>query len=443
MKDIKIVNPQTRRDPIRFRGPLSSEDHNSFQDSVVKDITDLAAALNANAQQLLDAQQNIALENSYLKRRIESLEQSLDYREFSFGKQSIKVDKYVDFHDTSTIMFPTTVSERKLATFKGQFGEIFLPQKTVENKFYNLSLRTNEIVQPDGLSVVVTGKFDKLDGKGLIDYERGGLVKEGNPLNAFNGLNESRWLRTVTFPIESDVDEVEVQLTAVVPASISSTANLVEIVPSPEGSVDIVSVATSPNLTNSFVSLDGFEEVKNAVAKRWHFPPRSVEQVRVVLRSRNWREINGKKVFTIGLQEFGMKLIEYQKEYLSSDLFGENATAVIKIDAPNSHVFTRLYRLDPTPNFFNEDVDKRHVRLRLSRTPDLTTVFFDSSLNELPQLSTSNGIAVGASESIYAIYTLKFVESSGGINSPYLVGTTPYLNGLGMLAALQPTNANN
>lgn len=442
MTNIKIVQPQVYRNPSRFRGPLSSQEFNNFQDAVVKDITNLSTAVNANAQNILGANHSTALENAYLKRQIEDLRAALEYREHSFGKQNVKTDKYVDFHNTSGFMFPNTVSHSKLCPFKGQFGEVFLPQKTIQNKFYNISLRTNEIAQPDDLSIQVESSFDKLDGRGIIDYERGGRVIPGTPANAFNGLNESAWLREVSFPIESDVDEVEVQMTVVVPSGVSSQANLMEVVPAPEGSIDIVSISTAPNLNNAFVSIDGFNEVKNATSKRWHFPPRNVEQVRVVLRTRNWRERNGKKVFTYGLQELNMKLVEYRKEFLESDTFGQNPTVIVKIDAPRNHVFSTLFRVDPYPNFLTEDADKRHVRLRLSRTPDFTSVFWDSGTNIPPQLGTSGGVAMGASGSIYAIYTLKFVSSSGGTNSPYLVGTTPFLNGLGLLATYDSINRN-
>ena len=231
-------------------------------------------------------------------------------------------------------------------------------------------------------------------------------------------------------------------MTVVVPNGVSSQANLMEIVPAPEGSIDIVSISTAPNLNNAFVLIDSFSETSNVTSKRWHFPPRNVEQVRVILRTRNWREHNGKKVFTYGLQELNMKLVEYRKEFLDSDVFGQNPTAIVKVDAPRNHVFSTLFRVDPLPNFLTEDADKRHVRLRLSRTADFTGVFWDSGVNIPPQLGTAGGVAMGASESIYAIYTLKFVSSSGGVNSPYLVGTTPHLSGLGLLASYDSINRN-
>jgi hypothetical protein len=410
---------------------------------VQKDITNLSTAVNTNAQNVRSMSQQINAENLYLKRRIQSLEAAKGYREHSLGKANLKIDRYIDFHDTSVFTFPGALSEDKAAPFKGQFGEVFLPQRSVENKFYSFSLRTTEVVVPDDLVISADGTFDKLNGSGLQDYEFGGKTTQGNLKNAFNGINETAWIRTVSFPIESDVDQVEVQLTAVVPAGISSQANLVEVIPYPEGSVDVMSIQTASDLTSSFVELDNFEAINNFAARRWHIAPRSVEQVRIRLRTRNWREVNGKKVFTYGLQEFGLKLVDYTKAFASTDRFGENPTSVVKIDAPLNHIFNSLFRIDPRPNFILEDSDKRHVRLRLSTTPDFSGTFWDSDINAPPQIGVASGIATGGTDVIYAIYTLKFVDSSGGVNSPYQVGTTPYLRGLGLVFTAIPTNANN
>jgi hypothetical protein len=442
MEDYKIVQPRSTRRPARKRGPLSSESYNTFQDEVVQDVINLSTAANANSSGIRSLANQMALDNAYLKRRVDSLEESLDYKEFIMGKIGIKVDRFIDFHDTSNFVFLQSISDSKNTPFKGQFGEVFLPANSVENKFYNFSLRTSEIVVPTDLTTDITGNFDKLDGTGTQNYEKSGKVSPGNPLNAFNGMNELIWSRTVTFPIESDVDEVEVQMTVVVPAGVSSRANLIELVPFPEGSVDITTLATASDLSSTFTSVDGFAETNNLTSKRWHFPPRKVEQLKIRLRCRNWRELNGKKVFTYGLQELGLKLVDYRKEFDTGDTLGANYTSVVKVDAPEDHTFTTMYRIDPRPNFLLEDSSRRHIRLRLSSTTDFSGLFWDSDVHVAPQLVGSQGASMPAAESIYAFFTFRFVNDSGGAGSPYLVGTTPYLNGLGLLFTATPTNNN-
>jgi len=441
--ETKIVQPQVTRDPLRFRGHNSSEEANRFQDAVVYDVHNLSTAVNTLNSKIISLSGERDSEVSFLKRRLADLEERFAYREHTFGKAGIKIDKYIDFHNTKGFYISPSLSALKTASFKSQFGEVYLPATAIENKFYNLSLRTTEIVLPPDLLVDTTSQFDKGEGDGIQDYENGGIASETSPLNAFNGINEKAWIRHVTFPLESDVDQVEVQLDAVVPAGASEHANLIEIVPFPEGSCDITLLATSPSIGSSFVSVDNFEETNNATATRYHFTPRSVDQIRVRMRCRNWRELNGKKVFIYGLQELGAKHINYVKEYSTDDNFGDNVTHIVKIDAPRDHIFTKLFRIDPYPNFFNEDLQYRHIRLRLSTTPDYNNVFWDSATNIAPQLGVVAGITMGGSSTIYAIYTLKYVDSiSTGAIQVFSTGTTSYQKGLGLVFSATPTNAN-
>jgi len=430
--DNKVVQPSVQRAPARVRGPFSSEDYNNFQDQVFDDIQNLSEVVNILNSKLVKLLNVMESDTQAIRGQIDSLGERLNYKEMVLGKSGARIDKYVDFHDTSTIIFPSNLNASKRAEFKAQFGEIYLPANSIENKFYNFSLRTNQIILSPDFSITVTNTFDKLDGNGTRNYENGGEVNPGTPEYAFNGINELAWVRTVTFPLESTVEEVECQLTITVPSTVSPQANLIEIVPYPNGYVDLLELSTSDDLSSSFVMIDNFEEVNNFNSTRYHFSPRNVEQIRVRLRCRNWRDLNGKKVFMYGLQELGLKLVDYNKSSTNDSNFGDAITAVIKIDAPKSHVFNVLSRLDPYPNFFLEDAGNRHVRLRLSKTPDLSNVVWDSNIHILPQHSTNTGVNLGGASSLYAIFTLQFVKNSGGYSSPFPVGTTPTIKGLGL-----------
>lgn len=48
----RIVQPTVKRQPARYRGPLSSDEYNTFQDAVVHDIFNLSTATNANANRI-------------------------------------------------------------------------------------------------------------------------------------------------------------------------------------------------------------------------------------------------------------------------------------------------------------------------------------------------------------------------------------------------------
>lgn len=438
--EIKIVQPQIQRAPARARGPLSSEDYNNFQDQVFADVVNLSEAVNTLTNQFQRALRGLESDNQQLRRRASALEERLSYREFANGKQQTRIDKYIDFHDTSCIIFPSNLPTSKRAEFKAQFGEIYIPANGIENKFYNFSLRTNQIVMASSFNTDVTSVFDKLEGVGAIDYEYGGQVSPGSPDNAFNGINEVAWTRSVTFALESTVEEVECQLTVSVPGGISSQANLLEIVPSPDGAIDLTHLSTAPNLSSSFTTVDNFLETNNIGSTRYHFSPRDVEQIRIRMRCRNWREINGKKVFTYGLQEVGLKLVDYNKLVGADQIFGDSITAVVKIKSPKDHVFNLLHRVDPYPNFYLEDVNNRHVRLRICSSPDFTNILWDSSRNVLPQQGLTSGIPLNGTSTLYAIYTLQFVKNSGGFQSPFPVSTTPVIKGLGLLFSATQSN---
>jgi hypothetical protein len=264
-----------------------------------------------------------------------------------------------------------------------------------------------------------------------VDYERGGLVTEGRPEWAFNGFNDLYWIRKVEFPIDSRVDQVECELTVIVPQGTSSKANTIEVSPFPNGSVDVQGLSTASDLGTNFITVPGFATVDNFVARRYHFPATTVDQVKIRLRQRNWVEENGKKVFYYGLQELGLKLVDYDKSYTYGAPFGSNNSFVATISAPEGYTFTSIQRVDPNPDFYKEDPSSRHVHLRLGTQSSLSSgLIWNSDLDSLPQ--NLNTVPSISTETIYAFFELNFVQTSGGVLSPYYVGTTPYIKGLGL-----------
>ena len=309
-----------------------------------------------------------------------------------------------------------------------EYGEITLPPNSIENKFYSTSLISNKLVTPT-ISVKVLGSFDKNQGEGFTNYERGGKVVEGIAEYAFNGINDLYWVRKVEFPIDSRVDQVECELTVTVPEGSSSNANLIEVVPFPNGAVDVTELATASDLGNNFIRVSSFEPTDNLVARRYHFPATIVDQIKIRLRQRNWVEENGKKVFYYGLQELSLKLVDYDKSFTPGAVFGTNNSFLISIPAPQGTIFKNLYNINAAPNFLAEDFSKRHVHLRLCPSPNFTNPIWDSDSNTVPQ--TNSPIQVN-SNVLYAYFQMNYVSSTGGILSPYPVGCTPWLWGIGL-----------
>lgn len=429
--DIKLYNSTVVRRPARFRGSLNSAEYNDTQEEIVQDIVSLTNIVNSLNSRLTRSVLTLQNENSYLRRCVDALKNQQDYVEKIAGYNGTSISRLIDFSNTEGISFPNNLDDSRSAMLSSEFGELTLPPNAIENKFYVTSLLTNKVVPSNGLYVTVKGTFDKSDGEGLVNYERGGRVTPGDPTYAFNGINDLYWIRRVEFPIDSRVDQVEVEMTVVVPDGSSSAANTIEIVPFPNGSVDITELATASDLGNNFIRVSTFSPTNNLTASRYHFPATTVDQIRIRLRQRNWVEENGKKVFYYGLQELGLKLIDYDKNWTPGSAFGTNNSFIVEIPAPDGFIFNQISRVDTTPSIFLEDQSKRHVHIRLGTSSDFSiNTVWDSDTNVPPQQSSS--VLSAASSRLYAFVQMNYVSDSGGSLSPFPVGTTPFLKALAL-----------
>lgn len=430
MEDKRIINTVSVRRPARFRGQLLSADYNDTHEEIITDIQELSNVVNSLNARLTRSVIILNNENAHLRRQVNALREQQNFVEQSAIKFNSIVHRFVDFSNTEGITFPNGLDDSRSAMLAAEYGEITLPPNSIENKFYSTSLSSNKLVSPP-ISITVVGSFDKGEGDGLTNYERGGTVVPGNPEYAVNGINDLYWVRKVEFPIDSRVDQVECEFTVTVPEGSSSNSNLIEIVPFPNGSVDLVELATASDLGNNFIRVSGFEPEDNLVARRYHFPSAVVDKVKVRLRQRNWVEENGKKVFYYGLQELGLKLVDYDKQYSPGASFGTNNSFIISIPAPQGTIFRSLYNITAKPDFLAEDFNKRHIHVRICGSLDFNnSIIWDSDTMAPPQ-QTGTPLPTSVT-TLYAFVQLNYVSSSGGILSPFLVGTTPYLWGLGL-----------
>lgn len=434
MTDQRIVTSTSVRRPARFRGQMISADYNDSQEEIISDIQQLVGAVNSLNTRLSNSILILSNENAYLRRQVSALMSQREYSEKLSTKTNGLVTRLIDFSTTEGITFPNGLDDSASAMVAAEYGEVTLPANSIENKFYVTSLSNNKIITPT-LNITVSGTFDKGAGDGITNYERGGHVVEGKVEHAFNGINDQYWTRKVEFPIDSRVDQVECELTVTVPDGTSSNANLIEIVAFPNGAVDITELAIASDLSNNFIRVSGFEPIDNFISRRYHFPSTIVDQVKIRFRQRNWIEENGKKVFYYGLQELGLKLVDYDKQFTPGGSFGTNNSFILSIPAPQGTLFRNIYSIDPLPNFLLEDTNKRHVHVRLCSSLDYSNnILWDSDTAYPPQTTTVP--LVVNTDTLYAFIQMNYVNSTGGLSSPYLVGTTPYLLGLGLTFTL-------
>lgn len=429
MSDKRLVNTVSVVRPAPLRGALTSSSYNDTQEEIIADIQELGNAVNSLHSRLTRSVIVLNNENAHLRRQVNALREQQNYAEQSAAKFNSVAHRYVDFSNTEGISFPNQLDDSRSAMLAAEYGELTVPPVSIENKFYSTSLSSNKLItQPT--RIVVLGTFDKGDGEGLANYERGGTVSEGNPEYAINGINDLYWIRRVEFPIDSRVDQVECEFTVTVPEGSSSSANLLEVVPFPNGTVDVTELATASDLGNNFIRVSSFSPSDNLVATRYHFPATTVDQVRIRLRQRNWIEENGKKVFYYGLQELGLKLVDYDKQYTPGASFGTNNSFILAIPAPQGTLFRNIYSITANPDFMSEDFTKRHVHVRLCRSMDFNnSIIWDSDTSPPPQNSSA---LLANTDTIYAYIQMNYVLSSGGVLSPFEVGTTPTLKGIGL-----------
>lgn len=430
MEDKRIINPTAVRRPVPYRGALTSADYNDSQEEIIADIINLGNAVNSLNARLTRSALITNNESAHLRRQVNALREQQNYNEQTAAKFNTVVHRFVDLSNTEGITFPNGLDDSSSAMLAAEFGEVTLPANSIENKFYTTSLSSGKLVSPP-LSIRVTGTFDKGAGEGTTDYEKGGKKYEGSPNYAFNGINDLYWVRKVEFPLDSRVDEVECELTVTVPEGSSSNSNLIELIPYPNGALDVMEIATASDLGNNFIRIPGFDPTDNLVARRYHFPSTVVDQVRIRLRQRNWVEENGKKVFYYGLQELGLKLVDYDKAFAPGANFGTNNSFILAIPAPAGTIFKSLYAITGKPDFLAEDFSKRHIHVRLCGSLDFSNnIIWDSDVDVVPQ--QTNSTLAANTETIYAFVQMNYVGTTGGVLSPFEIGTTPYLHGMGL-----------
>lgn len=436
-----FAHPQTERKRFPYQGPLKSLVLDQLSEQASSDLTELAALHNALVRHSEDVDQANWRDNLWLAQKLALLEARLDFQDRVRAGNGVRVSMYHTFRNSGPVSFLENAPLSRRAMVDTLFGEATVPLNAIQSKFYSTSPRTGRIIPEENLSIDVTGTFDKQDGNGLTDYEHSDeqvSLSTGDPELAFNGSNLDRWIRRIEFELDSDVDSVETQITVQVPASLNLEANVLSIRPHPNGSVDVTSVMTSADLTESFVQLSTFQEVENAEGTRWHFPAAQVRQVRIWLRQRDWIEENGKKVFYIGAEEVGLFLADWDKTYDENGQLTDNHAVLVKVTAPSGYHFATLHNFTSDPMYTLEDAGSRHTHFRIATDDAILNELWNSDTDQLPQQLAAGVDLGGTSGVLYVLTTLNWVKTSGGTNSPYAVNTPPFVTGFGLETTLVP-----
>jgi len=425
-----VIQIRSQRISIPERGKISSSNLNEFFANLIYDLAQIAEKINARETSEKTLAKNLRDELISIRGEVEELTQCNENRIRVLTENNEYLDAVLSMYDLSQLTFLTGATAAVRASVAPLYGQATVPMNGIQQKFISLDFRTSEVVAPTNLTVSVTGTFDKLDGNGSLDYEHGGTITVGDTSLAFNGVNTDKWVRQVSFGLESDVDDVECVMIVRVPSQTNPQSNTLILHPHPWGEVDIVDVAIAADLSSTFTTLPGFTTQNGAKYIRLFFPTQTVAQVKIRFRQRNWRPMNGRRVFRYGLEELGLQLIDWDKTWDGAESEVNNHSMVHAVAAPTGHKFTTLEGFWSTPDFNNEDAGLRHLHFKVAADAEGDTVLWNSDTESLPQDSAVS--ITGDLSTIYVITTLNFVATSGGDDSPFQVGTTPYLNRVGL-----------
>lgn len=416
---------------IPLRGPLDSEQMNRFTEQVVNDLLNLAQQGNVTAQQLVHGLHVRERETDTSRQRALALEAQLAFDRRIRGMQGYRIAHWKDLHDGADVSWVPDSTVAKRASVSTQYGQATVPLNAIESRIYSLRLLAGGTVVPNSLVAAASGSFDKSDGNGVTDYEYGGTVEQTDPELAANGNNQEYWRRRVIFPLESDVSEVECELTLTVPQGANLHANVLTAHPYPLGNVDITGLWMAPDLSGAFVPVSSFTALTNARKTRWFFTSQKAAQVKVRLKQRNWFEENGRKVFEYGLQELGVYLAEWDKTYDgTATQLTDNHAFVTRFDTEPGFVFNKLHGFYSDPDWTLEPSDNRHLHFTLAKDAAGADILWQSDVNGAPQ-SLQTPLDLGGVSTVYLITTLNWVETAG-VGSPFPVNTTPFVRGFGI-----------
>lgn len=426
------LRPRTKRVVIPRRAHIESDKLNDFIESVTSDLGQMSALGQSALQTARQGNHVVSLDQWHAAQARYALDEQISFDRRMRALRGERVSHWYDLHDGSGVFFLEGAALSKRAMVSTLYGQATVPMNGIESRTYAIRLISGGVVTSSATQVSTTGVFDKLEGDGVVDYEQGGTVEETDPKNCTNGNNQSIWRRRVVFDLESDVSEVECEITIRVPDSANIYSNLVYLHPFPLRNVDVTGVWVASDLSGSFAPLldSGPPRVNSAGRLRWFVPQQKVAEMKIRLRQRTWYEENGKKVFEYGLQEAGLQLVDWDKDYDSDAAsLTDNHAFVVQIDAEEGFRFRGLHGFYSGPDFTKEPIGQRHLHFVVATDPEGTNRLWSSDSAPPPQNTAM--IYCGDVSVLYIITTLNWA-STVAVGSPFPAGTTPYLNGFGL-----------
>lgn len=418
-------SPKSQVRPIPYNGAPSSADLRASQDEMITDLRGLANVTNTNEANITELKTLLFNEIRSLKNAVSGLRDSTALQGLSGateGRPFVYINTLGDTDDVD--VHPGTPLEHRIVIDR-DYRIITPPRNNATSMFYDISATNpGEVVTLDP-----TLAYELTEGTGVVD--------PGQPLNAFNGNNNSFWVRKVSHPLSSDIEKVTMQVEITIP-NVQHESNVLQLLPFPFNSVTIEDVEYVADLGNSYqtiariapswrASTDDnsiqFQPIRNADPIQIFFPPATIRKIRLTVSQDNWIEENGRKVFYYGFQEIGLWYVEYEDAKDTADPFShtKNNNIVFRIDAPTGWKFGNLEYFNCWP-YLDGNISQPSVlwQLGLSDTDFSSQNIVWTSLQQLPQ--AGNIRTVNAS-SLWAKCVLNIATQAG----TFPIGTPGYV----------------
>lgn len=311
--------PSSSTGKAKFRGPTSSKEYNREEFEKYSDLIELYRIAHENNSKLIDKNRVLLESNIALQRSIKTLENRL-----------IALERHMESVSENSTWYTGTYSrmafiEDMQVTFPSSTDEISNTQPRCELiKEYRYAtiplvhhLSKTHMTALDGSFVLPSDLKVKVS-----RTSTSGNVTESDVLNAFDGKDESYWVREVSYPLGSSITKEDAIVEIELPLKMVNDLNIntIQVNPYPENGVKVANVEVFYN--NGWQQIVGFKQKELSVInnedisprRKWCFPNIQIEKVRITLEQSHFNERSGKKVFAIGLQEVGIYLSTFDSK---------------------------------------------------------------------------------------------------------------------------------
>ena len=378
----------------RARGPLDSRIVNDSFDEIHADLVQLGDILNRLFLGIDRGGRITTREDLTAHLRLKELEKYHELVNRFLADRGERLTYSTTFRNTQDIDLSRFAEARRLRV-DSVYGQVTVPYNGYRSRFH--------IVRPADQKLFVPGTLVT----DVVPVSEGaGTVTAGTPVNAFNGQNESFWMRSVSFPLGSDASEVSAYIDIDVPLDFAQDANVFTINPYPQGQVDVTKVEYSVDATPPSLPLPGFpgSGINNALPTRLLFAAIGITKLRVWLRQREWIEREGLKVFEYGAQEIDLALVDFDKTDQPS--LQNNNAMVLAVDTPDGFNFNKITNFFTAPNWEVGGLPTG-LFVQLYADINLTTQIWNSLTDPDPQATNIDVSPHGISR-LYMLVVLKY-----------------------------------